>query len=295
MNNMLRATLGAVVLALILFFAITYQVREGQRALVLRFGKAVTVVDEAGLHGKLPWPIERTVVLDGRARMLNTVATEMLTRDKKNVVLLAYMVWKADDALRYYQSLGTIEAADLKLNGLVTNAMISVLGKYELSALVSTDPQDLKVDEIEAEILGDVAEKAREKYGVEIVEVGLKRLALPEGNTRYVFEQMRAERKQYAARYRAEGEREASKIRAKTDLEVAEIRAQAKEAAATIRGEAEAEAARIYAEAHAMDPEFYRFMRSLDTLGKVLGKKTTVVLRTDAEPFDLLETSRGAR
>jgi membrane protease subunit HflC len=199
------------------------------------------------------------------------------------------VVWRVAEPLRFYQSLGSVEGADAKLDGLVTNAKISVLGGYDLSSLVSTDPEDLQVEEIEARILAEVADKAADKYGVTIEEVGFQRLSLPEGNTRYVFEQMRAERKQYAARFRAEGEREAAKIRADTDLEVAQIRAEANEEAARIRGEAEAEAARIYAEAHSLDPEFYRFKRSLESMEKLLGKQSTVVLRTDAAPFDVLE------
>ena len=288
-DNILRYSLGAAILLGLVFFAFTWQLREGQVAIRLRLGRAVDVVEQAGLHGKLPWPIERVVVLDGRARVLNTRHTEMLTRDKKNVILLSYVVWRVSEPLRFYQSLGSIEAADSKLDGLVTNAKISVLGGYDLSALVSTTPEDLMVGEIEEAILADVAAKAGEKYGVAFEEVGFKRLSLPEGNTRYVFEQMRAERKQYAARFRAEGEREAAKIRADTDLEVAQIRAQANEEAARIRGEAEAEAARTYADAHSLDPEFYRFMRSLESMDKVLGKKSTVVLRTDSPPFQLLQ------
>ncbi|MFH1468297.1 MAG: protease modulator HflC [Pseudomonadota bacterium] len=291
-TNRLRTLVGALVLLGMAFFAFTWQLREGQVALRLRLGRSVGVIEDAGLHLRLPWPIDKVVTLDARQRVLNTRHTEMLTRDKKNVILLSYVIWRVQDPLRFYQSLGTIEAADSKLDGLVTNAKISVLGGYDLSALVSTTPEDLKVEEIERAILDDVSQKASEKYGVAIEEVGLKRLSLPEGNTRYVFEQMRAERKQYAARFRAEGEREAARIRADTDLEVAKIRAEASEQAATIRGEAEAEAARIYAEAHSVDPEFYKFTRSLESLQKVLGKKSTVVLRTDAAPFQVLESTR---
>jgi membrane protease subunit HflC len=288
-DNLLRYSIGAAILVGLLFFAFSWQLREGDVAIRLRMGRAVDVVQDAGLHGKLPWPLERVVVLDGRARVLNTRHTEMLTRDKKNVILLSYVVWRVAEPLRFYQSLGSVEGADAKLDGLVTNAKISVLGGYDLSSLVSTDPEDLQVEEIEARILAEVADKAADKYGVTIEEVGFQRLSLPEGNTRYVFEQMRAERKQYAARFRAEGEREAAKIRADTDLEVAQIRAEANEEAARIRGEAEAEAARIYAEAHSLDPEFYRFKRSLESMEKLLGKQSTVVLRTDAAPFDVLE------
>lgn len=288
-NNIFRYSLGGLILLGLAFFTFTWQLREGDVGIRLRLGRTVDVVQSAGLHTKMPWPIEKVVLLDGRRRVLKTRHTEMLTHDKKNVILLSYVVWRISDPLRFYQSLGNVEAADSKLDGLVTNAKISVLGGYDLSALVSTKSEDLMTEDIEDAILADVVNKASEEYGVLIEDVGFERLSLPEGNTEFVFDQMRAERKQYAARYRAEGSREARSIESTTKLEVAEIRAEANEKAAQIRGEAEAEAARIYAEAHSLDPDFYRFTRSLESISKVLGGESTVVLRTDSPPFELLQ------
>ena len=196
-DNLFRYGIGGFILLGLAFFALTWQLREGEVAVRLRLGRAVEVVQEAGLHPRLPWPIENIVTLDGRKRVLNTRHTEMLTRDKKNVILLSYVVWRVSDPLRFYQSLGSVEGADTKLDGLVTNAKISVLGGYDLSALVSTKPEDLMANEIEQAILKDVGAKALEKYGVSIEEVSFKRLSLPEGNTKFVFDQMRAERQQF--------------------------------------------------------------------------------------------------
>ena len=288
-NNIFRYSMGGLILLGLAFYAFSWQLREGSTAIRLRLGKAVEVVEAPGLHSKLPWPIDQIVVLDARKRVLKTRHTEMLTRDKKNVILLSYVVWRISDPLLFYQSVGNVEAGDSKLDGLVTNAKISVLGGYDLSALVSTNGDDLMTEEIESAILNAVSKNASEKYGVQIEEVGFERLSLPESNTRFVFDQMRAERKQYAARYRAEGEREAQSIRSNTMLEVAKIRAEATEKAAQIRGDAEAEAARIYAKAHSIDPSFYRFTRSLDSLTKVLNRRSQIVLRTDTPPFQLLE------
>ncbi len=293
-RDVIRWLIGLATVSTVLLSALLFQVREGQLALVTRLGKPVAVIEEAGLHWKLPWPIDQKVILDGRRRVLDMRHTEMLTRDKKNIILMSFAVWKIDDPLKFYQSIGSDESqVSRQLDGLITSANIGVLGRYYFSNLVSTDPENLKVELIENEVLESVAASALDKYGVEIEQIGFKRLSLPEGNIRYVFDQMRAERKQYAARFRAEGEREASKVRSETDLETARIRAEAKEQAARIRGEAEAEAAQIYAEAHSLDPGFYKFIRSLDTLQKVVGKRTTVVLRTDSEPFDLLKSKGG--
>jgi len=294
-RNVLRIVAGLLVVFAILFFGITYQVREGNKAVVTRFGRPVKVVQEAGLGWKWPWPFEYAVIIDSRRRVFDTRHIEMLTRDKKNVILLSYAVWSVDDPLKFYQSVGSVEAAEAKLDGLITNYKISVMGKYDLKALVSTEKSDLKVDQIEKEILASVEEQAKDKYGITVEQVGFKRLSLPEENVKNVFKQMRAERAQYASRYRAEGEREASKIRSETDLKAAQIRAEAKEKAAQIRGDAEAEAAKIYSEAHSLDPEFYRFVRSMESLNKLIGNQTTVVLRTDSEPFSFLKSKNPVK
>jgi membrane protease subunit HflC len=131
---------------------------------------------------------------------------------------------------------------------------------------------------------------ARQSYGVEIEQIRLERIALPEENVTAVFEQMRAERRQYAAKFRAEGEREASRIRSEAELEAAQIRAKGAEEAARIRGESAAQVAKTYAEAQRADPEFYKFVRSLESLDKLVNDKTTLILRTDAEPFSLLQS-----
>jgi membrane protease subunit HflC len=190
----------------------------------------------------------------------------------------------------FLQAVGNLGTAEDRLDGLVTNAKNAVLGRYELAALVSTDPGSLKIPEIEAAVLADVRSTAQERFGVAVHQVGLKQLGLPPENVPFVFEQMRTERRQFAARFRAEGEREASAIRSQADLDAAKIRAEAEQQAAQIHARAEAQAAGIYADAQRQDPELYRFLRSLESLKTVLGKRSTVILRTDAAPFGLLTT-----
>ena len=243
------------------------------------------------MHFKLPWPIDQANSIDLRRRVLSTPKIELLTRDKKNIVLMTSAVWRPSDPLMFFKAVGTIDAADDKLRGLVTNAQIAAFGRHDLSALVSTDETTLKVATIEGEILEAVNQISQGEYGIEVLSIGFRRVSLPEENVRFVFEQMRAERQQHAAVFRAEGELQASKIRTEADLEAARIRAEGEEAAARILGTAEAEAAAIYAEAHGKDPDFYQFLRSLESLDRVIGEKANVTLRTDAEPFHLLKES----
>jgi len=288
----LRVVIGVAAVLGVLLAATGFSVGAGEAALVVRFGDPTRVVDAPGLHWKAPWPIDEVVRVDLRRRTFETGHAEMLTRDRKNVVLVGFAIWRVADPLAFHRSIGTIDNAEDKLDGLLTNAQIGVLGRFELQALTSTDPTRLRTQEIETELLAAVSEVASAQYGIEVLAVGFQRLRLPEDNVTAVFKQMRAERRQYAARYEAEGAEAAAKIRSDTDLEAARIRANGAEEAAKIKGEAEAEAARIYAEAHRQDPDLYRFVRSLDALEDVVGADTTVILRTDSPPFRML-TSEG--
>jgi modulator of FtsH protease HflC len=286
----LRAIVGSLALGAILFHACAVVVGEGQAALITRFGRPLRAATESGLHFKLPWPIDQAVWLDMRRKIYETGHTEMLTRDKKNIIARTFVVWRIGDPLIFTQAIGSQSGAEEKLDGLLTNAAIGTLGGHDLSALVSTTPSDLQVDQIESELLASAAPLAMKSYGVAVEQVRLERIALPEQNVTAVFEQMRAERRQFAARFQAEGEREASRIRSEAELEAARIRAKGSEEEARIRGESAAEVARVYADAHRVDPELYRFTRSLDSLDKLVTGSTTLVLRTDSEPFSLLQS-----
>jgi membrane protease subunit HflC len=285
----LRAAVGSVALAAIAFSAMAVIVREGEAVLVTRFGRPLRAATEAGLHWKLPWPIDQTSLLDMRRKVYETGHTEMLTRDKKNIIARTFVVWRIGDALVFSQAIGVQNGAEGKLDGLLTNAAIGTLGEHDLSALVSTNASDLQVDQIEAELLASTAPAALRNYGVTIEQIRLERIALPEENVSAVFDQMRAERRQFATKFEAEGELAASRIRSEAELEAARTRAKGAEEQARIRGESAAKIAKTYADSQRVDPELYRFTRSLDSLDKLVNRNTSLILRTDSEPFSLLE------
>jgi membrane protease subunit HflC len=289
----LRASVGTLALAAIVFHAMAVVVREGEAVLVTRFGRPLRIASATGLHWKLPWPIDQSSLLDMRRRVYETGHTEMLTRDKKNIIARTFVIWRIGDPLAFTQAIGPNGGAEGKLDGLLTNAAIGTLGGHELSALVSTNPSDLQVDQIEAELLGATAPVALKSYGVTIEQIRLERIALPEENVRAVFDQMRAERRQFAAKFDAEGEREASAIRSAAELDAARIRAKGVEEQARIRGKSAAEVAKTYGEAHRLDPELYRFTRSLESIDKLVTGNTSLIMRTDSEPFSLLQGKDG--
>ena len=284
----LRIVLAATVVGLIVAYSMYFQVPEGYKAVVTRFGDPVRSLHQPGLSWKWPWPIERVHQIDVRCRLYNTPYTATLTRDQKNVILLTYAVWRVEDPLLFLQSLGSPEAAEQKLDGMVAASKNFHLGRYELSALVSTTPGAIQTEQIEQAILDDVAASALAKFGIAVEQVGIKRIAYPEENVATVLEQMRAERRAEAGKLRAEGEREAQRTRDEVLVKSEEIRRQGREESGKILGQAEKEAAEIYARAHRLDPEFYRFWRSLQAIKKTLGSKATVILRTDQGFFDVL-------
>jgi modulator of FtsH protease HflC len=286
----LRAAMGTLALLAIVFSATAIVVGEGHAVLVTRFGHPLRAATRPGLHWKLPWPIDEAAMLDLRRRVYETGQTEMLTRDKKNVIARTFVVWRIGDPLVFTQAIGTdLKAAEGKLDGLLTNAAISTLGGHDMSSLVSTTPADLQVDRIESELLAATAPTALKNYGVTVEQVRIERIALPAENVAAVFEQMRAERRQFAAKFEAEGNLEASRIRSEAELDAARIRAKSAEEQARIRGQAAAEVAKTYADAHRIDPDLYRFTRSLESLDKLVTDNTSLILRTDAEPFSLLQ------
>lgn len=284
----MRMAVGIVTVMVILLSSVAFSVRERHTALVMRFGELVRTETQSGLHWKLPWPIDRVSLIDQRKRVFNTRHSEMLTRDKKNIILLSYASWEVTDAELFYKAVGTIAEAEKKLDGVVTNAKIGVMGRYDLSALVSTDPKQLQTEQIESEILASVQESARAKYGILVDQVGFKRLSLPEANIKSVFDKMRAERGKVAAGLRAQGERDAAVLRSETDLEVASVIAAAREEAAKLRGDAEAQATEIYARAHGAAPELFKMVRQLQSLEQVMSKDVTLIMRTDKAPFNVL-------
>ncbi|MEM6823020.1 MAG: protease modulator HflC [Verrucomicrobiota bacterium] len=299
----LRLILAVAVMGLIVGYSMTYQVPEGNAVVVTRFERPVRETMEAGLYWKAPWPIDRANHVDTRKRIFNTPFTATLTRDRKNVILLSYVVWKVDKPERFYTSVDSprIEKAEHKLDGMVTAAKNFHLGNHNLSGLVSVKSEDIKIHEIERAILNDVEQMAMENFGIRILQVGFKRIAYPEENVNAVLDQMRAERRTEAVTLRAKGEKEAQRIRDDALVNSEETLKKGREQAGIITGEAEKEAARIYADAHRLDPKFYSYWRSLQAAERTLGDKATLILRTDQGPFEILtdpptiEKDSGAR
>ena len=262
-----------------------FQVSEATQAVVLQFGKPVKTIREPGLYFKLPF-VQNVVYFEKRLLEYDAAPRELITRDKQQLVVDNFSRWRIVDPLKFYQTVTTINGAQSRIDDIIYSNLREVVGRTSLTEVVSGD----RVALLRGVTTG--SNLKAEAYGVEVVDVRIKRADLPAKNEQNVFNRMRTEREQQAKKFRAEGEEEARKIRSQAEKERQVIVAEANRQAQVLRGGAEAEATEIYAAAFNRDPEFYNFMRTLEAYRRTISDRTTLVLDPDTEFFSLLESSK---
>jgi membrane protease subunit HflC len=253
-------------------------------------GAPVKTVLEPGLNLRLPWPIEQVQRFDSRSHLLGVEAIEVLTQDKKNLVVEVFAVWRIQDPLRFLEAVGTAELGAARLEDLVVSRLAASLGNVAYADLLAV--RDDATALLPALALAQVREGAATRLGIEVQELRLRHLGLPLQNEQSIYERMRAERRRIANAYRSKGEEQAIGIRARADREAAELLAGADKDAGAITARAEEASARLYAQAYAEDPEFYRFLRSLDAAKTVLDDGTVLVLSPDHPLVTVLTEGR---
>ena len=275
--------------------AAPFVVEAGQYAVVTRFGRPVAIYTEPGLHLRAP-VIDQIVRIDARLLLTEPPVSEYLTLDKKNVIARPFLAWRVKDPLRFLQTVLVRDAAEARLSAVTSSELGAALGSVPFEALVSVDPAKMRLAKIAESVEERVRDTAAREYGIDVVSLRLERLAFPQQNEAAVFQRMRAERERIARQFRSEGEEASLKIRAEADLTRSGLLAEADKRAAEIRGEAEAEAARVYADALQADPEFFRFVRTLESYDKIIDDRTTVVLPADSPLMrTLIEGPPGAK
>jgi membrane protease subunit HflC len=276
--------------ALWLLASVPFQVAETEVALITRFGRPLPQLAGPGLHAKAPWPIDAVVRIDRRLLVFDNEPAEMLTRDKKNVLVDSFLCWRIADPRRFVETVRTRPEAEARLLDLTASELGAAVGAEPMESYLSQAGGEAKLRAVArraAEAVGRVAEPA---YGIEVVDLSINGFALPRQNRESVIERMRAERSRIATAYRSEGEEEALKIEAQAAAERERILAEARARSEALRGGGEADALRLLADAYAKDPEFYRFLRGLESSEKILDQDTTVFLDADSA---LLEVLRG--
>jgi len=271
-----------IVLALVVIFSSFYVVPENEYACTVRFSKIIATRDEPGLYFKVPF-VDSVRSFPKAIMFYDIPPSEVLTADKQNMTVDSYVLWRVTDPLRFFQTLGSVSAAEERLDAMTYNALKNVMGTLAQKDIINEDAIDERND-IYAGIATNVAAIAK-TYGIEVVDVKIKRFDLPEANEQAVYSRMISERKQIAEKYRADGEYEASIIRNDVDKQVNIIISNADAQAAAIIAEGEQEYMRRLAEAYNTEDKraFYEYMLALDALEASLdGTNKTVVLGPDS-------------
>ena len=274
----------ALLLVMIVAYMSLFTVQQTEQTIVLQFGKPVDVVTDPGLHFKAPW--NSVINIDKRILDLENPSQEVIASDQKRLVVDAFARYRIKDALRFYQSVGSIQAANLQLTSLLNAALRRVLGEVNFITVVRDEREKL---------MGRIREQLDHEadgYGIEVVDVRIRRADLPEQNSQAVYQRMQTERQREAAEFRAQGGQKAQEIRSKADREAPVIIAEANSTAEQTRGVGDAERNRLFAEAYGKDADFFSFYRSMTAYETGLKKDDTrFLLRPDSDFFKFFSNS----
>jgi membrane protease subunit HflC len=289
----MRSPVTGIVTLIILFliaivaYSSVFTVDQTEQALVVRFGKPVDIATEPGLHFKAPF-VDTVIPVDKRILDLENPSQEVIASDQKRLVVDAFARYRIKDALRFYQSVGGIQAANLQLTTLLNASLRRVLGEVTFIQVVR--------DEREA-LMGRIREqldKEADGYGIQVVDVRIRRADLPEQNSQAVYDRMKTERQREAAEFRAQGAQKAQEIRSSAEREATVIVAEANSKAEQTRGEGDAERNRLFAEAYGKDFDFFAFYRSMTAYENGLKSgDTRFLLKPDSEFFRYFANPSG--
>lgn len=278
-----------LVVSLAMLTGSLYVVRETERAVVLRFGALIDVDSEPGLHVKIPL-VDEVRKFDARVLTLDTPAESFYTLEKKRLIVNSFSKWRIDDVETYYRATGGDEnAAMMRLAARANDGLRNQFGKRKLHEVVSGEREKLMMD-----LTAELNAAVKQSLGIEVIDVRVKKIDLPEEVSEAVFNRMSAEREKLAREYRSQGKEQAEKIRADADRQVTIIEAEAYRDAELARGDGDAQASAIYAAAFDKDREFYSFTRSLKAYENTFtGPQDLLVLDPKSDFFRYLNQSRG--
>lgn len=288
----MRAKLTVPIIALVIVIGAAlvlqsaYIINERQQAIVLQFGEHVRTVNEPGLYFKIPF-IQDVLFFESRILMADTGAAEYITHDKKKLLVDHISRWRIVDPLAFYQAVRSESIALARLADIVDSKLRQEIANHDFAEIIREKREQIM------EKVTNESKPLAAQFGIDVLDVRIKRIDLPREVQESVFSRMEAERHRIALRYRAEGSEAAQEIRAAADKEREIILATAYEQAERIRGEGDARAARIYADAFGQDPEFYNFRRRLETYEKVIGEGTTLLMDINSDLLRYLEGSYG--
>jgi membrane protease subunit HflC len=288
--NRLPVTIAVVALAVLVFLGLgsVFTVDQTEQAIVLQFGEFKREVRDPGLHFKRPWFLQNVVYFDRRVLDTDPPTEEVIAADQKRLVVDSYARFRIVDPLRFYQSMGTELAARGRLNATISGSLRRVLGNITLGSVLSDERS-----KIMRQITEEVATQAK-PFGIDVIDVRLRRADLPEENSQAIFARMQSERQREAQEFRAQGDEYAQRIRSVAERERTVIIAEAQKQSQILRGQGEGESVKIYADAFGKDKSFFAFYRSMQAYREALGgQNTTLVLSPDSDFFRYFGSSSG--
>lgn len=290
MKNVAITIFVALIVIIMGIYLVLFQVREIETAVVTTFGKATSEneITEPGWYLKWPAPIQKVYKFDSRKRVIEGDLMETTTREAVPIIVKLYVVWKIAEPLKFFTSVGSIREAENQLRNYISDTENRIIGQHSFSEFVNSNPDNIRFEFIQSEMLNDLSQTISDNYGIVIDTVGIKQLQVSQDVSKEVFERMRAERNRKTEQIIAQGNSEAIKIRSDADSMRTELLAAAQARAKAIRGDGDAEAARYY-QLLEEDPELAMFLRDVEALQKILAEKSTVVLSSETAPFKLLE------
>src|SRR5947208_12218865 len=292
-RHAMRSPVAGIVILILLFLAVIvayssiFTVSQTEQALVVRLGRPVDVVSEPGLNFKAPF-IDTVISIDKRILDLENPSQEVIASDQKRLVVDAFARYRIKNPLRFYQSIGSIQAANIQLTTLLNAALRRVLGEVSFITVVRDEREGLMTR------IRDQLDREADQYGIQLVDVRIRRADLPEANSQAVYQRMQTERQREAAEFRAQGGQKSQEIRSKADREATVIVADANSTAEQIRGAGDAERNRLFADAYGRDPDFFAFYRSMTAYENSLkSNDTRFLLRPDSDFFRFFGSASG--
>ncbi len=286
-SNFIGAIVAGAVILLIAAYGSLFTVYQTKQALVVRLGEPVRIITEPGLHVKIPL-IDTVIPVDNRILDLENAAQEVFASDQRRLVIDAFARYRITDVLRFYQTVTNIEGANSRLSSLLNAALRRVLGEATLIHVVRDERSALMAR------VRDQLDREAHAFGIEVVDVRIRRADLPEQNSQAVYQRMQTERQRQAASTRGEGSQKSQEIRARADRDVTVLVAEAQSRAEQTRGEGDAERNRIFAAAYSKDMDFFAFYRSMQAYEAGLRPNDTrLVLRPDSDFFKYFGNPAG--
>lgn len=276
---MKKFSIGILVLVALFALSTMIMVDETEQIVILQFGKPIRTIKEPGLNWKFPAPFQTSNSFEKRLLEYDVPPEEILSKDKKSLIIDNYVRWRIVNPLLFLQTVRAVPTAKTRLDDIVYSELRQELGTHDMVEII-TETRELIMEKVTK-----ASNEETSKYGIEVIDVRIRRVDLPRENEASIYARMEAERKRQANKFRSEGEEEAQKIRAATDRDKTVILAEAYKKSQKIRGEGEAKALDIYAASYSKDSDFYEFTRTLETYEKVIDKKTTLVLPGDSKLF----------